>query len=285
MKIALTPSAAVTCNENFDVLENPVIHIEDNIISYIGESHYAPPFEANETFGGEHIIAMPGLINTHTHAAMTLVRGYADDMALEPWLSEKIWPYEANLEKQHVYYGTLLAILEMVRGGTTTFADMYFFQDEGARAMLESGIRACPGAVLLGFIPGAMGRIKSGLEWAKNWNGEGNGRIKPTIAPHSLYTCELEHWEAMIAGARDQNLLMHTHVSETRKNRRVGCPPTRRPLCLYRREGSRNHASTRCARRTQPTIEFKTGLRIRPHHRLFAARHYGRLRARWNRLE
>jgi 5-methylthioadenosine/S-adenosylhomocysteine deaminase len=217
MKITLTPSVAVTCNKNFDVLENPVIHIENSIISYIGESRSAPAFTPDETFGGEHIVAMPGLINTHTHAAMTLVRGYADDMALEPWLNEKIWPYEANLEKQHIYYGTLLAILEMVRGGTTTFADMYFFQDEGARAMLESGIRACPGAVLLGFIPGAMGRIKNGLEWAKNWNGAGDGRIKPTIAPHSLYTCDLEHWEAMIAGARDQNLLMHTHASETKK--------------------------------------------------------------------
>ena len=217
MKIAIRPSAAVTCNSDFDVLENPAIHIENGRISYIGPAHYAPPFEADETVAGEHLVAMPGLVNTHTHAAMTLVRGYADDMALEPWLSQKIWPYEANLEAQHVYFGTLLAILEMVRGGTTTFADMYFFGDDGARAMLESGIRACPGAVLLGFLPGADEKIASGIAWAKNWNGEGNGRIVPTMAPHSLYTCDENQWRKMIAGARDLGILMHTHAGETPK--------------------------------------------------------------------
>jgi 5-methylthioadenosine/S-adenosylhomocysteine deaminase len=217
MKIALTPITAVLCDSSFQTLENAAIHVDDGRISYIGPAANAPAFTPDETLGGPHLVAMPGLINTHTHAAMTLCRGYADDMALEPWLNEKIWPYERHLEPQHVYWGTLLAIAEMVRGGTTCFADMYFFYEQGAQAMLESGIRACPSAVLLGFIPGADQRIADGLTFVRDWKGAGNGRIQPFIAPHSLYTCDAGHWDKMIAGARDIGVRLTTHASETQR--------------------------------------------------------------------
>ena len=121
MKIALSPVTAVCCDAAFQVIENAAIHIEDSRISYVGPSEGAPPFEADETLGGPHLVAMPGLINTHTHAAMTLLRGYADDLPLEVWLQTKIWPFEANLQSDDVYWGTLLACAEMIRGGTTTF--------------------------------------------------------------------------------------------------------------------------------------------------------------------
>ena len=159
MKISLSPVTAVTCDGDFRVVEDAAIHVENGRISYVGPRDAAPTFEADETVGGAHLVAMPGLINTHTHAAMTLVRGYADDMALEPWLNQKIWPYEANLQARHVYKGTQLAALEMIRGGTTTCVDMYFHYDEGARAFIESGMRAAPCATLLGFLPGADGKI------------------------------------------------------------------------------------------------------------------------------
>jgi 5-methylthioadenosine/S-adenosylhomocysteine deaminase len=148
---------------------------------------------------------------------MTLLRGYADDMALEPWLQTRIWPFEAHLTGDDVYWGTMLAICEMLRGGTTCFADMYFFYHEGVRAMLESGIRACPGGVLLGFLPEPEKRIANAIAFAREYSGAGDGRIKPTLAPHSLYTCNREQWEAMIKGARDNDLLMTTHASETRR--------------------------------------------------------------------
>lgn len=217
MKIALSPVTAVLCDPAFQTLENAAIHIEAGRISYIGPAANAPAFTPDETLGGPHLVAMPGLINTHTHAAMTLCRGYADDMALEPWLNEKIWPYERHLEPQHVYWGTLLAIAEMVRGGTTCFADMYFFYEQGAKAMLESGIRASPTAVLLGFIPGADQRIADGLAFVRDWKGAGEGLIQPFIAPHSLYTCDAGHWVKMIAGARDLGVRLTTHVSETQR--------------------------------------------------------------------
>ncbi len=217
MKIALSPVTAVTCNPAFEVLENAALHVENGRFSYVGPLETAPPFQADETVGGEHLVAIPGLVNVHTHAAMTLIRGYADDMALEPWLHQKIWPYETNLEPEHVYWGTLLAIIEMLRGGTTCFADMYFFYEKGVQAMLESGIRACPGAVLLGFLPGADARIANGLSFVREFNGAGNGRIRPFVAPHSLYTCDAGHWGKMIAGAHELGVMMHTHASETRR--------------------------------------------------------------------
>jgi 5-methylthioadenosine/S-adenosylhomocysteine deaminase len=217
MKIEITPVTAVCCDAPFQTIENAAIHINNNRITYVGPSAEAPAFEADETYGGSHLVAMPGLINTHTHAAMTLCRGYADDMALEPWLSEKIWPFERNLTTEHVYYGTALAIAEMIRGGTTTFADMYFFERHGVRAALETGIRMAPGAVLLGFLPGADEKIVAAREFVRELMGAGDGRITPFLAPHSLYTCDGPQWEKIIAVARDLDCRITTHVAETQR--------------------------------------------------------------------
>ena len=216
-RIQISPVTAVTCNDAFDVIENAVIQIENNRIVYVGAQKIAPDFVADEVLGGEHLVAIPGLINTHTHAAMTLIRGYADDMALEPWLRTKIWPYEKNLGRDDVYWGTSLAIAEMLKGGTTTFADMYFFYEDGARAMIESGIRACPGGVLLGFLPEADARIANAIGFVREYSGEGNGRITPIFAPHSLYTCNRAQWEKLIVAAQDAGVLLTTHTSETHR--------------------------------------------------------------------
>lgn len=215
MKIALAPVTAVCCDAAFQTLENAAIHIENGRISYVGSLENVPAFDADETLGGPHLVAMPGLINTHTHAAMTLCRGYADDMALEPWLQQKIWPYERNLEAHHVHVGTLLAIAEMIRGGTTTFCDMYFFEREGVRAALESGMRMCPGAVLLGFLPHADQKIAAARDFVREFRGAGEGRITPFLAPHSLYTCDAPQWEKIIAVARDVEARITTHAAET----------------------------------------------------------------------
>lgn len=216
-RIRLLPGCAVTCNDQFELIENAAIHIEGDSIVYIGPQDSAPAFEADETIAGQHLVALPGLVNAHTHAAMTLLRGYADDMALEPWLHAKIWPFEANLQGDDVYWGTLLAIAEMLRGGTTTFADMYFFYERGAQAVIESGMRACPGGVLLGFLPEPQRRIANAIAFARDMRGAGDSRIVPTIAPHSLYTCNREHWRAMIEGARAHDLMITTHIAETRR--------------------------------------------------------------------
>lgn len=215
--ILLSPGVAVTCNDDFELIENAAIHIEDQRITYIGKAEDAPPFRPDETIGGPHLVAMPGLINTHTHAAMTLLRGYADDMALEPWLQTKIWPFEKNLTREDIYWATSLAIAEMVRGGTTTFADMYFFYEEGARAVTETGIRACPGGGLLGFLPEAEQRLQNAIRFAREYSGAADGRITPFLAPHSLYTCNAQQWEKLVEAAREFDLPIHTHASETKR--------------------------------------------------------------------
>ncbi len=216
-KISLSPVTAVTCNDDFEIIQNAAIHIENKRILFVGKAESAPPFEADEIIGGAHLVAMPGLVNTHCHAAMTLLRGYADDMALEPWLHEKIWPFESHLTSDDVYWATLLAIAEMLRGGTTTFADMYFYTEDGARAMIESEMRACPGGVLLGFLPHAEQSLKNALRFVREYSGAGDGRLTPFLAPHSLYTCDRAQWETIIAAARAESTPIHTHVAETRR--------------------------------------------------------------------
>ena len=216
-KISLSPVTAVTCNDDFQVIENAAIHIENNRITFVGKVEDAPPFSADETLGGAHLVALPGLVNTHCHAAMTLLRGYADDMALEPWLHEKIWPFEKNLTGEDVYWGTFLAIVEMLRGGTTTFADMYFHYQDGARAIIESGMRACPGGVLLGFLPNAEDSLQNALRFVREYSQSGDGRITPFLAPHSLYTCNRTQWEIIIDAARAGSTPITTHAAETRR--------------------------------------------------------------------
>ncbi len=217
MRIALCPVTIVTCDDQFRVLERAALHIENNRITFVGAANEQPPFQADETIGGEHLVALPGLVNAHTHAAMTLLRGYADDMDLETWLQTKIWPFEAHLDGDDVYRGTLLACLEMLRGGTTCCADMYHFYHDGVRAFLESGMRAVPGGVLLGFLPEPQRRIANAISFVREYTNAGNGRITPALAPHSLYTCNEEQWRLMIDGARELGCLLHTHASETRR--------------------------------------------------------------------
>ncbi len=213
--LLLLPRVAVTCNTSFEVLEAPAIHIQDGAISYIGPRHYAPPFEPSQTIEGDHLVAMPGLVNAHTHAAMTLLRGWADDMPLEAWLQTKIWPFERHLREEDVVAGFELALLEMLRGGTTCFADMYFFYEKTAQVLVESHLRACPGGVFLGFLPQPEQRLAQAIAFARDWQNAGEGRITPFLAPHSLYTVGRAHWEQIVAAAREHNLLIHTHIAET----------------------------------------------------------------------
>jgi 5-methylthioadenosine/S-adenosylhomocysteine deaminase len=214
-RIALYPSVAVTCDDNFQVIDDAAIHIENKRIVFVGAASAAPPFDAEETIRGSHLVALPGLVNTHTHAAMTLLRGYADDMALEPWLQTRIWPFESHLDGRDVYVGTRLACAEMLCGGTTCCADMYHFYEDGVQAFIESGMRAVPGGVLLGFLPEPERRIANAIAFVREYSNAAEGRITPALAPHSLYTCDHSHWKAMIEGAHDLGCLIETHAAET----------------------------------------------------------------------
>lgn len=160
-------------------------------------------------------LLMPGFVNTHTHAAMTLFRSYADDMALMDWLENKVWPAEANLTGDDVYWGTMLAIAEMLRSGTTAFADMYFFMNDVANAVAESGIRAVLARGMAGVAPTANQALEETEAFFKAWNGGADGRITVMVGPHAPYTCPPDYLKKVMALAGKLGAEIHIHLSET----------------------------------------------------------------------
>jgi 5-methylthioadenosine/S-adenosylhomocysteine deaminase len=173
--------------------------------------------EAEFIIDGDGAVALPGLVNTHTHAAMTLLRGYADDMILQEWLSQKIWPLEAHLTPADVFQGTRLACLEMIRSGTTAFNDMYFYMADAARAVDESGIRA---VLSYGFIDlfnaeKRENECRATENFTAHIRALNNPRIKPAVGPHAIYTVSPEGLKWCAEFARDQKIGIHIHLSET----------------------------------------------------------------------
>lgn len=173
--------------------------------------------EADHQIVGNKTLAIPGLVNAHTHAAMTLLRGYADDMHLQQWLSEKIWPLEAHLTGEDVYWGTRLACLEMIRSGTVAFNDMYFYMEEAARAVDESGIRAVlsHGFITFGSPEKFEAEVKSTERLVSHVRKMNNPRILPAVGPHAPYTVPPEHLEWCGTYSREEQIMLHIHLSET----------------------------------------------------------------------
>ncbi|MDR0266733.1 amidohydrolase [Paenibacillus sp.] len=201
--------------------DKPVIQgcmiVEDDLITYVGEE--TPELGSDiHVVDGSHLFFMPGLVNTHGHAAMSLLRGYGDDLALQVWLQEKMWPMEAKFTSSDVYWGTSLSVLEMLKGGTTTFLDMYDHMDQVAKVTEESGIRASLMRGVIGLCPEEVQRHKlnEAIQFARDWNGKADGRITTMISPHAPYTCPPDFIEKFVEAAHDLDLPMHTHMSETR---------------------------------------------------------------------
>ncbi|MGP2526566.1 amidohydrolase [Acidaminococcus sp. LBK-2] len=188
------------------------IGINGSTIAYVGTD----PVEGRTVLEGRDHLAVPGWVNAHTHVAMTLFRSYADDMALMDWLQNRIWPLEAKLDGRAVYWGSLLGIAEMIRTGTTCFADMYFFMEETAKAAADSGIRAVLSRGLTGSsAEDGAARLEENTELYKNWHGAQDGRITVMLGPHAPYTCSLDYLESVIARARELGAEIHMHLSET----------------------------------------------------------------------
>jgi 5-methylthioadenosine/S-adenosylhomocysteine deaminase len=163
-------------------------------------------------------LVIPGLINAHTHVAMTLLRGLADDKPLDAWLREDVWPVEAELTADDVRAGAKLGVLEMLRSGTTCFSDMYFEVPEIASAVEESGIRAVLGhtAITVGKDDAtAEADCQRSLDVARDLRGAADGRITTTVQPHSLTTVEEPFLEDLAAEAREAGLPLHFHANET----------------------------------------------------------------------
>ena len=173
-------------------------------------------WQPTETIDCRNSFTTPGFINAHTHAAMTLFRSYADDMALLDWLQQKIWPAEANLTAEDVYWGTQLAIAEMLASGTTAFADMYFFMDQVAKACQETGMRA---SLSRGLIeadgPQQDQRFEENEQLFVDYHGAADGRITVMLGPHAPYTCPPECMKKVVAMAQRLGAEIHVHLAET----------------------------------------------------------------------
>ncbi len=174
--------------------------------------------KADKVIDGRGKAIAPPFYNTHTHAAMTLLRGYADDLELFPWLNEHIWPLEAKLTGDDVYCGTRLAVLEMIRSGTVFFSDMYWYQSYAARAAGEMGVRAALGMLYLETAPDAVReRNRRCNEELLALHGSSSGRITVTCAPHAIYTVSARGLEAAAEQAHRENLPIHIHIAETER--------------------------------------------------------------------
>jgi 5-methylthioadenosine/S-adenosylhomocysteine deaminase len=163
-------------------------------------------------------LVMPGLVNAHTHTAMALLRGYADDEPLETWLREHIWPVEGELTPADVRAGAELAAVEMIRSGTTAFADMYFHMDAVVEAVDAAGLRARlgHGIVTVGKDEAAADAdLEEGLAVAREHDGAADGRVRTMVNPHSLTTVSRRHLREAIEGAREAGVPVHVHANET----------------------------------------------------------------------
>lgn len=216
MKILLNNVAVVPVTGPDSLIEKGYLVIEGNLIKELGEG--VPPDDAyDKVIDGTDKAVLPGLINTHTHAAMTLLRGYADDLPLMEWLETKIWPLEAKLTSEDIYWGTMLAVVEMIKSGTTTFADMYFSMEQVARAVKESGMRGVLARGMIGVGPDSEKAIIESEELVARWHKAANERILCMLGPHAPYTCPPGYLQQVAKIAGDLQVGIHIHVSETRK--------------------------------------------------------------------
>jgi 5-methylthioadenosine/S-adenosylhomocysteine deaminase len=187
----------------------------DHLVAAVGPD--VSPEPGDETIDAAGLALVPALLNGHTHAAMTLFRGYGDDMPLMEWLERRIWPVEARLEPEDVYWGTRLACLEMIRSGSTRFWDMYWHPEATARAVSDAGLTAVIGAPLIdrGSDDGPSSLRAAALACLETLGGH-DDRVEAALAPHAIYTVSEQslRWVAGLAAERD--LPVHIHVSETR---------------------------------------------------------------------
>ncbi|HCL80084.1 MAG TPA: amidohydrolase, partial [Synergistaceae bacterium] len=168
--------------------------------------------KADETVDGRGRMALiPGFVNAHSHAAMSLLRGIGEEAPLMEWLQTKIWPVEAKLRKEHVLWGTRLALLEMVSGGTTAFGDMYFEMDAVVEASLEAGVRCAP---CRGIVGDERWKFDDGLRLAETWKEHGDF-VSVQLGPHAPYTVPLPLMKEITAEAAARGLAVHVHFLET----------------------------------------------------------------------
>ncbi|WP_339301055.1 amidohydrolase [Paenibacillus sp. FSL R5-0623] len=205
------------------------IRVEGDRIVQI--ANHIPPQPEDEIIDGRNKVAMPGLINAHQHTPMSLLRGFSDDLKLMDWLERKMLPAEARMNPEDIYWGAKLSIAEMIRSGTTAFADMYIHMNEIAEAVKQTGMRASLTRGMVFMEDDGGRRLQEAIDLVQRWSGAADGRITTMYGPHSPYTCPMEPLREVIALAVTEDIPLHIHLAETKEEavkirERYGMTPT-----------------------------------------------------------
>ena len=210
----------VTMNAGRSVIEDGAIAVDDGVILAVAAAaEIEEKYSAREVLEGDNRVVMPGLVNGHSHAAMTLLRGVADDLALMDWLNNYIFPAEVEfVDSEFVRIGTELACWEMIRGGTTTFVDMYYYPDTIAEVVDACGMRALISATVIDQrspdAEGASDSIENGVGFIERWKDR-HSRITPIFGPHANYTLNAEQLAATRNAALELGVAISIHLSES----------------------------------------------------------------------
>ena len=223
--LVVVGGTVITQNAARDIISPGAVAIDGTDIIEVGPPEaIAAKYRASETIEAREEIVLPGLINTHTHAPMVIYRGLADDLALMDWLQKHIFPAEAKtVSPEMVRTGTRLAALEMIESGTTTFADMYYFEEEIAKTTVEAGLRAVLGETIIQFPVADAKTPAEGLARAERFIREfkDNGLVVPAVAPHALYTNDRATLVASAELSRRYGVPMIIHFAETEEEVRI----------------------------------------------------------------
>jgi 5-methylthioadenosine/S-adenosylhomocysteine deaminase len=212
------------------VLHGHDIAVEGNRIAAVQPTGEIDASCVRQVISARGMVAMPGLINAHAHVPMVIFRGLAEDVSLETWFNDYMWPLESNLQQEDVYWGMLLGLAEMIEAGVTCVADHYFFMDQAASAVEEAGTRAALGWAVFGNQGETT--LERTARFVKRWQGAASGRITTWMAPHAPYTCDHDMLRRAAQYARELNVGIHIHVAETAAQtraslQRLGVTPIR----------------------------------------------------------
>ncbi|MBN7774162.1 amidohydrolase [Clostridium aminobutyricum] len=219
-------------NENFQLEENMYVGIKNDKIDYIGKEN--PQGDYGESYDGKGKLLMSGFYNSHAHSPMTLLRGYGENLALQDWLNQRIFPFEAKLDGNAVYWGTMLAMAESLRYGIVSTTDMYYFCEDMVKAIDESGAKNNLGRGVTNFSDASLYDLESFSEMKalyENYHNAANGRIKVDMSLHAEYTSNPKTVYQMAEYTKSIGANMHVHVSETKleheecKKRQEGLTP------------------------------------------------------------
>ncbi|MER2598066.1 MAG: amidohydrolase [Caldilineales bacterium] len=214
-KTLITHADIITLDEAGTVLRDADLAIDGARIVAVGE--VPPDFQPDDTLDARNHVLLPGLVNAHTHASMTFERGWAEDLPLDRWFNERVWVVESQLTEDDVYWGAMLAVAEMIRGGTTAFADHYFYMDRVAAATEQAGLRALLAWCVFGEEANIGTDLQGTVDFVQRWQGAVDGRIRTVLGPHSPYMCEPRFLARTAAVAARLGVGIHIHLAESQQ--------------------------------------------------------------------